>query len=243
MRPPDHPWHKALWFSWKFINGINYWEEDRATGKSDGQTEIQKVSGKKLDNGGAQCIMNLIYHPGNSEVILKEKRVLTFSSPDKNGDYIIDWDSDFIAMGDSVILDRTPLENEPGGKRWGGYAGFSIRMNKNLWNQSAFNDKGDSENLHGTSSKWMTYQLKNIKGNDVSVTIFDHPQNPNYPNSWYVEESTQYPFYFFSPCPLFNAKQVLLRNEKLSLSYRLLVSSEKRNEQRIQSTWNNFKTK
>ena len=25
-RPPDHIWHHGLWFSWKFINKVNYWE-------------------------------------------------------------------------------------------------------------------------------------------------------------------------------------------------------------------------
>jgi hypothetical protein len=37
-QPGDHPWHRALWFSWKFINGINYWEEDPKTGVSAGRT-------------------------------------------------------------------------------------------------------------------------------------------------------------------------------------------------------------
>lgn len=27
LRPADHRWHRALWFSWKFIDGLNYWEE------------------------------------------------------------------------------------------------------------------------------------------------------------------------------------------------------------------------
>src|SRR5690242_15645430 len=27
FRPKDHPWHYGLWFSWKYINGVNYWEE------------------------------------------------------------------------------------------------------------------------------------------------------------------------------------------------------------------------
>ena len=40
LRPADHVWHRALWFSWKFINGLNYWEEDPKTGQSEGQTEI-----------------------------------------------------------------------------------------------------------------------------------------------------------------------------------------------------------
>ena len=26
VSPPDHPWHLGLWFSWKYINGVNYWE-------------------------------------------------------------------------------------------------------------------------------------------------------------------------------------------------------------------------
>ncbi|MBM3853558.1 MAG: hypothetical protein FJ399_10430, partial [Verrucomicrobia bacterium] len=37
-RPADHPWHYALWFSWKYINGVNYWEEDRQTGRAGGRT-------------------------------------------------------------------------------------------------------------------------------------------------------------------------------------------------------------
>jgi hypothetical protein len=25
----DHVWHRALWWSWKMINGVNYWEENQ----------------------------------------------------------------------------------------------------------------------------------------------------------------------------------------------------------------------
>ena len=25
--PADHPWHHALWFTIKFVNGENFWEE------------------------------------------------------------------------------------------------------------------------------------------------------------------------------------------------------------------------
>jgi hypothetical protein len=43
LAPADHPWHRGLWFSWKFLNGVNYWEfpptassfiPDRATRRS-----------------------------------------------------------------------------------------------------------------------------------------------------------------------------------------------------------------
>ncbi|MCX6876854.1 MAG: PmoA family protein [Verrucomicrobia bacterium] len=26
LAPVDHPWHRGLWFSWKFLNGADYWE-------------------------------------------------------------------------------------------------------------------------------------------------------------------------------------------------------------------------
>src|SRR6478736_747657 len=38
FKPEDHPWHYGLWFSWKYINQANYWEENRQTGKAEGAT-------------------------------------------------------------------------------------------------------------------------------------------------------------------------------------------------------------
>lgn len=43
LRPEDHPWHRAIWFSFKYINDVNYWEEDRKTGISEGTTELRTV--------------------------------------------------------------------------------------------------------------------------------------------------------------------------------------------------------
>src|SRR6476469_11282208 len=43
FNPEDHPWHYGLWFSWKYINGVNYWEEDRQSGKAEGTTRWNNV--------------------------------------------------------------------------------------------------------------------------------------------------------------------------------------------------------
>ena len=40
--PPDHVWHHALWFCWKYINGVNFWEPNRKTGKPDGETRWER---------------------------------------------------------------------------------------------------------------------------------------------------------------------------------------------------------
>src|SRR5690349_19484600 len=38
FKPEDHPWHYGLWFSWKYLNHVNYWEEDRTSGHAAGAT-------------------------------------------------------------------------------------------------------------------------------------------------------------------------------------------------------------
>jgi hypothetical protein len=42
LRPPDHPWHHGLWFSWKTVNGLNYWEEYE-NGESEGKRSWEIV--------------------------------------------------------------------------------------------------------------------------------------------------------------------------------------------------------
>ena len=44
LRPADHPWHRTLWFSWKYINGVLYWEEDQ-DGQSTGRDGIDQYQG------------------------------------------------------------------------------------------------------------------------------------------------------------------------------------------------------
>ena len=49
-RPADHIWHYGLWFSWKFINGVNYWEVDPKTGRPAGRTSWSGVKVETRDD-------------------------------------------------------------------------------------------------------------------------------------------------------------------------------------------------
>jgi type 1 glutamine amidotransferase len=241
LRPDDHPWHRAVWFSWKYINGLNYWEEDRKTGKSQGITELKSKSYKLKDNHEATIYLQLSYHPTNADDILTEDRVISISSPKPDGSYFIDWETTFSAVADEVVLNRTPLPGEPNGKSWGGYAGFSVRLNRHLWDVKAVNDAGKTEGLHGKASRWITYDMKTIKGHPVSVTIFDHPDNFNYPSKWFISKTLDHPFYYFSPAVIFNSKHVLKKGDKLHLKYRLLVLPDERDNNILLDHWETFK--
>ena len=62
--PADHPWHRALWFSWKMLNGVNYWEENPATGKSDGVTEVRALKAVPHADSSARIEMFDQLSPG-----------------------------------------------------------------------------------------------------------------------------------------------------------------------------------
>jgi len=42
--PPDHVWHHGMGFSWKYLNGVNFWETDPKTGEQPGLNRIEDAS-------------------------------------------------------------------------------------------------------------------------------------------------------------------------------------------------------
>ena len=128
FKPEDHPWHYGLWFSWKYINQANYWEEDRATGKAEGTTRWSTPRIETRDNGFARIRLDLTYVGISNRLDLTESRELIVSAPNSDGCYTINWFSHFVAGQEGAFLDRWAMPGEPGGRTNGGYAGLSLRM-------------------------------------------------------------------------------------------------------------------
>jgi len=144
FRPKDHSWHRGLWFSWKYINGLNYWEEDPKTGLSEGRTEWQNADIEAHPDFSARIVMDLNYRPPGGQPVLTEHRVMEISAPDCIRTYRMDWAMTLTAAT-NVVLDRTPLPGEPNGQAWGGYAGLSARFSSDLREAQAISDKNQIE--------------------------------------------------------------------------------------------------
>ena len=132
FRPADHPWHYALWFSWKYIKHddgrpVNYWEENSA-GHAQGKTQWAPPAIETRPDGGATIRLNLRYVHPSGEIDMTELRELRVSAPAADGGFFIDWLARFMAGDKDLVLDRTPMPVEPGGAVNGGYAGLSARM-------------------------------------------------------------------------------------------------------------------
>ena len=239
-RPADHVWHYGLWFSWKFINGVNYWEEKN--GKSDGVTLWDKPQASTAPNGKAFIEMNLQYRPqGAAEdaTVLKEKRTIGIIAPSrKDGSYFMEWTQEFTACAE-VKLDRTPIPGEPDGKSWGGYSGLSVRLAKDMKDvESVAAGVGrvqrNADNRFDTTAAGV--ELSGLfDGNLYGVAILAHPENPRKPGDWYLLEGGD--FNFLNAAFLLKGAHTLAKDETLTLRHRVHVHPGRWNEERLQSCW------
>ena len=242
-RPPDHPWHYGLWFSWKYINGLNYWEEDRKTGLSEGRTEIKNVNVKVTTNSdhSAAITMQLSYHPPGKPEVLAESCHIRIGKPDEDGRYRIDWSSRFTAGAVDVLLDRTPIPGEKDGQSWGGYAGLSVRVSKNVTGWYLADSEGRKDlQAHGKKARWMNFGGLAAQGKEFSIALFDHPDNLRHPSPGFVIMDPKVPFGYFSPALLFNKPYTLPAGESFSLKYRVLIHPGRAEKSLLEAEWKSF---
>lgn len=235
FEPADHPWHHGFWFSWKLINGLNYWEEDPKTHLSEGVTELTNATFKPAPDFSARAELSFSYHPPGQAVVMTELRKLSITPPDADGCYRIDWASEFTAGNAPVNLGRTPLANEENGKPYGGYAGLSLRLplQPNGWSVRTSEGKTSAPDSHGKNARWLDFSSPN-----GGVAVFDHPGNARHPSPWYVHDNK--PMSFFSPAVLFNEPLVLAPGQSLKLSYRILIHSKPISVEEIETDFRAF---
>jgi hypothetical protein len=225
--PPDHPWHLGLWFCWKYINKLNYWEftGDPKMAVSEGRTDVKQIRIDTRRNGSAVIRLQIDYHPWTepSNVVMTESRTITVSTPDKSGSYSIYFDMAFEARQD-LVLDRTPPQINAAGVKWGGYAGLSMRFDTKLSDPDYFSELSDSVSS-GENHPFVAANLKTPAGKTVQAVIFDHPDNPRHPSAWYTINRPNDRFWFFTPALLYNSAMEMKKGEKMRLRYRVLIPS------------------
>ncbi|MCA9184421.1 MAG: PmoA family protein [Pirellulaceae bacterium] len=229
--PTDHPWHHALWFSWKYINGVNYWEH-ADDGRPAGRTTWSHVNVTARKDHSAVITMQCMYSPASGrtgrgsdesaakDIVLREDRTLRIDAPDSSGSYRIDWDSTFVAQADRVVLDRTP----PKEQSWGGYAGLSVRFaeqltERELTSESAMAKFGTGDR-HRSRAVAMDYS-GTIDGVTSGIAIIDQSTNPRHPTPWYAIRSPV--MSYINAALLADSRLELAHGESIRLRYRIVV--------------------
>jgi len=241
--PPDHVWHYGLWFSWKYLNGKNYWEEDRKLRQSEGTTSWRVVKIETRADFSAQIQLALDYRPrGAAKSLLTEQRTIAISVPDADGSYSMDWSLTFKAGEEKVKFDRTPLAGEPGGQTYGGYAGLSLRFAKELADTkvAATSDVGEpKENRFRFAASAADYSGR-IDGVEAGVAFLDHPSNLRYPTRWYSIVNPASSFYFLNSAWVQLQPFELAANQSFTLRYRVWVHPERWDAARLETEQKKF---
>jgi hypothetical protein len=229
FRPEDHPWHYGLWFSWKYINEANYWEEDRASGKAQGATRWTEPQIQTRANGAARIELNLTYTHPSGRVDLTEARLIEVSSVDSQGRYTIDWSSSFIAGKKGAVLDRTPMPGEPKGQVNGGYAGLSVRLAPAPLAMSIVTPEGpitefESDRARPSASA-VAANFSNDNGAVGSIAILADRDNIGEAAPWYVINAEN-GMRFVCSAILAPSIRKLPANAQWNLKYRIAVQAD-----------------
>ena len=225
FKPEDHPWHYGFWFSWKYINHVNYWEEERATGKAEGATRWTTPKIQTQDDGSATIQFEVTYTNPSNRVDMTESRELKISAPKSDGSYTIDWSAKFTAGKDGAILDRTPMPGEPDGKVNGGYGGLGLRMASAPLMMSVVCSTGLVTHFESDRARPNAPAIgcnfsdgTNVIG---GIAIFSDPKNAGENAPWYLINSDKMRF----ACAAILAPKIrtLKPGEKMNLHYRITV--------------------
>ncbi len=223
-RPKDHVWHLGWWFSWKYLNRVNYWEPADAARKGVAPAGETRLVGKtvSLEGEGATVKLKLAYgERGFATPLLTESRNVIISAPDGNGAYSITIHHEFTAL-DACTIDRTPPHGSVSSGKWGGgYAGPTLRLSADI--AKAFQASGKAG---GKSSGEVT----GVETNAVSLI---DPANGEGITFTQLQAPATARFYlwpdrrFINASPVYTAPLSLKRGETLRLAYRLAIHGGK----------------
>jgi hypothetical protein len=220
FEPADHPWHRGIWFSWKYLNGINFWEET-ADGTQDGRTEFAGIEQASYQSDRTQLALRYHYQAPQGELLLQEQRTLSIAYTSE-AMWTIDWDMTFLAPARAVCLDRTPVAPQT---PWGGYAGLSFRAAPTWGDVQGIDSEGrkDLEIKHQRAC-WVSMSGQTAEGQRTSIAMLDHPDNLRHPTYWYyADETDPLGFAYLNPSPLLTEPYTLDAGGGLRLRYRLLI--------------------
>jgi hypothetical protein len=209
----DHAWHRGLWFTIKFVNESNFWEENAPFGV---QVSQREPACELIDRESVRVAHLLGWTSEATGKVVAERRVITFRSL-PNGVAAVDWETELHAQQD-LTLDRTPYTT------WGGYGGLAFRGARELHDVNFLLPNGDTAAaLAGQQHEWTVMQASidgGGPGRRVSIGLIDHPGNPRSPSPWYNKSSPG--FSYLNPAFLFHEPMNLARGQALRLRYLVL---------------------
>ncbi len=211
--PHDHLHHHALMFA-VAVDGVDFWSENKTNGrqvhKSFADAPADR-SGGKLQTGFTELLDWV--GPQDRGVLLKERRTIEARG----------------GADASLLTWQSRLELPPGKKTakltGSHYFGLGMRFPKSMDTGGRFENAAgkDGKVVRGTEklarATWCAYFAK-ADGKPVTVAMFDHPDNPRHPATWFTMTK---PFAYLSATMALKKPLTLESPKPLVLRYAVAV--------------------
>ena len=238
----DHPHHAGIWFNYGNANGFDFWNNSDAIKPEDrakmGTIHQQKIVSTKSGRDSGELVVDSVWTTGAGQNILEQKTRYVFSQ--KGNQRTIDMVTTLHALDRVVFHDdkegllgiRVARWLESANEKGGTFTDANGRATE----VPASNTPGatgvyltsegkQGDKAWGTRGRWCA--LTGNKRDDVTIVIFDHPGNPNYPTYWHARG-----YGLFAANPLgqhvFDPKAPQLdytveKNQNVTFTYRILL--------------------
>jgi hypothetical protein len=210
----DHVHHRSLWFVHGDVNGISFWDE---LAQNHGQVDHEEYL--ELTNGNpARLRTRNAWRMPDGHVVCEDQRTMGFGA-DANTRWI-DFRVTLTAKDDKVVLGDTKEGSL--GMRVGGAMAVDDKAGGVITNSDGLHDA----DAWGKRASWVDYSGP-IDGEQVGITILNHPDSFRYPTYWHVRTyglfaANPFGLHDFVGKPEANGQLTLSRGESFSLYYRII---------------------
>ncbi len=216
----DHPHHRSMWFTHGGVNGVDFW----GNGEKNGTIKHTGFEQIKAEGAVGSVVAKSNWVLPSGETAMTDERLIRIEAL-PGGGAIVDWTIKMIASAGDVTFNDT---------KEGSFAlrlcpSLSIKESKEA--HITTSEGATDKKAWGTRAKWLTYHGPDPKGNAVSVTIFDHPQNLRHPTWWHARD---YGLFAANPFGIHDFEKdadktkgnhVLPKGQTMTQRYRVLIEA------------------
>lgn len=221
--PESHSHHNSVWISHHDVGGTDFWS-DGGKGKVRHKRIIKFEDGAK----SSSILTENQWVTNKGIVLLHEiRRVTTMTLDDSEWLMIIDME--FKANNSPVTLGKTP------------FGMIGVRMAKTI----GVNDGGgtirnsegavNEKDVFWKRARWVDYSGPIASGKLEGITLFDHPDNPNFPTYFHVRNDG-----WMGASLTHDGPRTIQPDKPLRLRYGLYIHNDRKATDVIQVKWKQF---
>jgi len=221
--PESHSHHNSVWISHNDVDGTSFWSD------SGGGKICHKCIVKFEDVGERSTVVteNEWVTNEGKVLLLETRRVTVFLLTDSEWLLIIDME--FKTKDKPVTLGKTP------------FGMIGVRMAKTI---GVNDDGGRIRNSEGAvnekevfwkRARWVDYSGVITSEKLEGITLFDHPDNPNFPTYFHVRNDG-----WMGASLTFDGPRKIRPNKSLHIRYGLYVHKDMKASDAIQAKWKQF---